>query len=187
MEVTSPSTEVPWGPINNGIRLQIWTPKMQYDWGEDVWLHLAIENCTESDLIIRSTSSFQNNDHQSPLYSLSFLRVRHHWRANYQTWDLYPVMSNKYRLHEFTRLEPGGILEEKSLLNSGLWSPDKGAASTYPLPVGECLVQALIEVNVSNDPMLSAKQDKLNALPAPLWQGSNFSNKWAVSVRPSIR
>ncbi len=160
---------------------------MQYDWGEDVWLHLALENCSDDDLLVRSTSAFQNEDHHSPLYNLSFLRVRHHWRANYQTWDLYPVPANKYRLVEFTRLEPGGILEEKTLLNSGLWSPDQGTVGNYPLPVGECLIQALYDVNVYSDPLLAAKQEKLHNLPLAPWEGSIFTNKWAISIRPSMR
>lgn len=185
---TIPQTsEIPWGPIQQGLRIQIWTNQQEYAWGENIWLHLAIENCGETPLYIRSTSTFQNATHRAPLYALSFVRVCNQWQGHEHIWDLYPVASNMYHLSELTKLAPEQSLEEKSLLNSGLWSRDQKSTTVPPLSVGHCLLQAMYEVLPDQDPLLRSKRALLQQLEAPLWQGQTFSNQWAVSIQPASR
>ena len=177
---TQNTLQVPWGPEELGLRIQIWTDQLEYRWGQDIWLHLAIENCSDQPLLVRSTSTFQNSNFHSPLYSLNFLRVRNQWQGGRHTWDLYPLGSSMYKTLELTKLPPGDILEEKSLLTSGLWMKD-GDSRSYPLPVGDCILQAEYKIDLS-EPMFQVKQSVLEQLPFPLWTGTTFSNQWPVTM-----
>ncbi len=173
--------EIPWGPERSGLRIQIWTDQIEYRWGQDVWFHLAIENCSEQPILVRSTSSFQNGTGRSPLYSLNFVRVRNQWQGSRHTWDLYPVPSSMYKMLELTKLPPGDVLEEKSLLNSGLWSQDGATSHVFPLPVGDCVLQAEYTID-PEEPIFQVKKSVIDQIPATLWTGITFSNKWSVRV-----
>ncbi len=185
---TSETNET-WSEVSSGIRFRIWTDKLSYQEGEDIWLYVVFENVgSEARIILVNAQQPQLPD-EAPLYDLEKVIVTHDSGSDsLSIIEVVSVHSNMlYVIPDLLKILPGQIYREKTRLNSRFWTDKKvfeHAPFEYvqfiPEP-GEYKLQAIYAWDELPHPSPERKK-RLEQLRAPLWQGYLKSNQINIII-----
>jgi len=185
----SSTTNESWSEVSEGIRFRIWTDKLSYQEGEDIWLYLVFENVGSQARVILVNSRQLQCPEEAPLYDLNKVIVTHDsGSGSSSTIEIVPVYSNMlYTVPALLKLLPSQIHREKTRLNSRFWT-DKKVFENAPFEYvqfipesGRYTLQAIYAWDEL--PHHSPERKKqLKQLGVPLWQGYLKSNKINITV-----
>ena len=185
----SSTTNESWSEVSEGIRFRIWTDKLSYQEGEDIWLYLVFENVGSQARVILVNSRQLQCPEEAPLYDLNKVIVTHDsGSGSSSTIEIVPVYSNMlYTVPALLKLLPSQTHREKTRLNSRFWT-DKKVFENAPFEYvqfipesGRYTLQAIYTWDEL--PHHSPERKKqLKQLGVPLWQGYLKSNKINITV-----
>ncbi|GAH49253.1 unnamed protein product, partial [marine sediment metagenome] len=66
----SSTTNETWSEVLDGIRFRIWTDKLSYQEGEDIWLYVVFENVGSQARVILVNAQQPQCPEEAPLYDL---------------------------------------------------------------------------------------------------------------------
>jgi len=185
----SPITNETWSEVLDGIRFRIWTDKLSYQEGEDIWLYVVFENVGSQARVILVNARQPQCPEEAPLYDLEKVIVTHNsGSGSSSTIEIVPISSNMlHTVPGLLKLLPGQTHKERTRLNSRFWT-DKKVFEHAPFEYvqfipesGRCTLQAIYTWNelLQTSP---ERKKQLKQLGAPLWQGYLKSNQINIMV-----
>jgi len=185
----SSTTNETWSEVSDGIRFRIWTDKLFYKEGEDIWLYVEFENVGSQARVILVNARQPQCTEEAPLYDLEKVIVTHDsGSGSSPTIEIVPICSNMFHtVPDLLKLLPGLNHQERTRLNSRFWTDKKvfkHAPFEYvkfiPEP-GRYTLQAVYTWEKLPHPSLERKK-QLKRLGAPLWQNYLKSNQINITV-----
>ena len=169
-----------WSEVSDGIRFRLWTDKSIYQDGEDIWLYVEFENVGPESRVILVSAKQDQLPEEAPLYDIGILITRFKRSDNDKTFKIYPILSNMWYVDpDLLKLQPGKKYQEKTKLNSGHWRHQRESFSY--LESGKYTLQAIYKWDELPYPS-PERENQLEQLGAPLWQGYLESNKITITV-----
>ena len=185
----SSTTNETWSEVLDGIRFRIWTDKLYYQEGEDIWLYLVFENVGSQARVILISARQLHCQEEAPLYDLEKVIVTDGSDGgSTSTMEIVPIYSNMlHTVPDLLKLLPGQTHQERTRLNSRFWT-DKKVFKHAPFEYiqfvpesGRYTLQAIYAWDEL--PHTSPERKKqLKQLGAPLWQGYLKSNQIKITV-----
>jgi len=180
----SSTTNETWSEVSEGIRFRIWTDKLSYQEGEDIWLYVG----SQARVILINARQPQCPG-EAPLYDLEKVIVTHGSDSGSSSIiEIVPIYSNMlHTVPDLLKLLPGQTHKERTRLNSRFWTDKKvfeHAPFEYvqfiPEP-GRYTLQAIYIWDELPHPS-SERKKQLKQLGVPLWQGYMKSNQINITV-----
>ena len=187
----SSTTNETWSEVLDGIRFRIWTDKLSYQEGEDIWLYVVFENVGSQARVILVNAQQPQCPEEAPLYDLEKVIVivtDDSGNGSSSTIEIVPIYSNMlHTVPDLLKLLPGQTHQERTRLNSRFWT-DKKVFEHAPFEYvqfipesGRYTLQAIYTWDELPHPSPERKK-QLNQLGAPLWQGYLKSNQINITV-----
>ncbi len=185
----SSTTNETWSEVSDGIRFRIWTDKLSYQQGEDIWLYVVFENVGSQARVILVNARQPQSPEEAPLYDLNKVIVTHDsGSGSPSTIEIVPVYSNMlHTIPDLLKLLPGQTHKERTRLNSRFWT-DKKVFKDAPFEYvqfipesGRYTLQVIYSWEELPHPSPERKK-QLKQLGAPLWQGYLKSNQINITV-----
>ena len=185
----SSTTNETWSEVLDGIRFRIWTDKLYYQEGEDIWLYLVFENVGSQARVILISARQLHCQEEAPLYDLEKVIVTDGSDGgSTSTMEIVPIYSNMlHTVPDLLKLLPGQTHQERTRLNSRFWT-DKKVFKHAPFEYiqfvpesGRYTLQAIYAWDELSHPSPERKK-QLKQLGAPLWQGYLKSNQIKITV-----
>ena len=185
----SSTTNETWSEVLDGIRFRIWTDKLSYQEGEDIWLYVVFENVGSQARVILVNAQQPQCPEEAPLYDLEKVIVTHDsGSGSSSTIEIVPIYSNMlHTVPDLLKLLPGQTHQERTRLNSRFWT-DKKVFEHAPFEYvqfipesGRYTLQAIYAWNKLPHPSPERKK-QLKQLGTLLWQGYLKSNQINITV-----
>lgn len=185
----SSTTDETWSEVSDGIRFRIWTDKLSYKEGEDIWLYVVFENVGSQARVILVNARQPQCPGEAPLYDLEKVIVTHDSDSDSSSnIEIVPIYSNMlHTVPDLLKLLLCQTHQERTRLNSRFWT-DKKVFKDAPFEYVQFIPESgryTLQVVYAWDelPHLSPERKKqLKQLGAPLWQGYLKSNQIKITV-----
>ena len=185
----SSTTNETWSEVSDSIRFRIWTDKLSYQEGEDIWLYVVFENVGSQARVILVNARQPQCPEEAPLYDLEKVIVTDvSDGGSPSTIEIVPISSNMlHTVPDLLKLLPGQTHQERTRLNSRFWT-DKKVFEHAPFEYvqfipesGRYTLQVIYTWDELPHPSPERKK-QLKQLGAPLWQGYLKSNQINITV-----
>ena len=185
MHCKNPQSPELWSDVGNGLRFRIWTDKMIYQEGEDIWLHVEFENVSSDEMVILVNGQQRQLPERAPLYDINKINIYPvENNATSSIFVLIPIPSNMFNdVPALFKLQPDKRYREGGIINLGGWT-HKGLHEHDPftqLEPGNYELQAIYSWAELPHPS-QERITELEQLGAPLWNGYLESNEVTIIV-----